>query len=152
MGISTSWNQVVPHRCRSCPRDRRHLPVHRAGNHHDGLPVGERQGAGILGVLGHSTSRSSYSPVDRVRIERSVSIQFQMGPIIGGLIVLGQTVKGGAAKALGPGIYVGFIIIMLIGLAAAAFQLPAQYIVRGDGTLGTSFVPARLSFEAILMN
>lgn len=58
-----------------------------------------------------------------------------MGSLVGGLIVLGLTIKDGAVASLSTGIYLAFIIIMFVGSAACWTILPADKVVRKDGTI-----------------
>lgn len=59
---------------------------------------------------------------------------------MGALIVLGITAQDGQVSTISTGIYLAFLIIMLIGAAATMTILPLHKIVRADGTAGKSFI------------
>jgi hypothetical protein len=55
---------------------------------------------------------------------------------MGALIVLGITAQDGQVATISTGIYLAFLIIMLVGAAATWTILPLQKVIRGDGTAG----------------
>jgi len=55
---------------------------------------------------------------------------------MGALIVLGITAQAGQVAEISTGIYLAFLIIMLVGSAATMTILPLHKIVRDDGTVG----------------
>jgi hypothetical protein len=63
-------------------------------------------------------------------------LQFNSGSLMGALIVLGITAQDGQVSTISTGIYLAFLIIMLIGAASTMTILPLHKIVRGDGTAG----------------
>jgi hypothetical protein len=64
---------------------------------------------------------------------------------MGALIVLGITAKDGEVAEISTGIYLAFLIIMLIGAVATWTILPLHKVIRGDGTAGKLPVLHRLS-------
>ncbi len=78
----------------------------------DHVPAdGEGQGPLFFLVLDHREwRRMSFALIG---LKRALFAQFQSGALMGGLIVLGITVNQGQLAALGTGIYLAFIIIMV---------------------------------------
>lgn len=59
---------------------------------------------------------------------------FNMGAVIGSLILLGQNIDVTANATVGDGTYIGFIILMFLGAVIAMLLCNADDIVRDDGT------------------
>lgn len=72
---------------------------------------------------------------------------FNSGSLMGALIVLGITAQDGQVSTISTGIYLAFLIIMLIGAASTMTILPLHKIVRGDGTAVSVQAQATLKEE-----
>ncbi|CAK9781601.1 MFS general substrate transporter [Cutaneotrichosporon oleaginosum] len=60
---------------------------------------------------------------------------FSSGAVVGASIALGIQWKEGDMPNVSTGVYLAFLIMMLVGVVASQLVLPAKNIVRPDGTL-----------------
>lgn len=60
---------------------------------------------------------------------------FSSGAVVGASIALGIQWKEGDMPDVSTGVYMAFLIMMLVGVVSSQLVLPARNIVRPDGTV-----------------
>ncbi|GMK55340.1 hypothetical protein CspeluHIS016_0203960 [Cutaneotrichosporon spelunceum] len=75
---------------------------------------------------------------------------FSTGAVVGASVALGIQWKEKDMPNVSTGVYLAFLILMLVGVAATQLILPAKYIVRQDGTLVEleDTIPAKAEIRA----